>query len=382
MLSQIEVNKELQFIAYLIPVIIGFQLAIYFFYQYQKIRDENLPLNRVLLAFGSFILFIILGPLFIQISRNFIENGILYELISRLGWFLIFFSTTSVSFFIISKKFSTVINIKIAKILMVLNFIPMVILFLVPTLLSPLFIMSIFFVVLNGLYIIRFQLILIRKSVGSIKKKFRLFLFGAIVSLFALFFAALVGLGILPPIINEIIYFTGICELLIGFIIISLSVYNFPPFYEFEWRNNLLKLFIINQQNKRCLYSYDFIEKFEKKGTKGQNHPNNFDRLFSKGILGIDTIITTITGTKDKRINKIKKGDFHIFLEYGLQPSPITFVLVVKIDLISTHHLLKSIKSRFESFFKQILLNLDNLNEEHEQLFRSFDIIMNQILLQ
>lgn len=382
MLSQIEVNKELQFIAYLIPVIIGFQLAIYFFYQYQKIRDENLPLNRVLLAFGSFILFIILGPLFIQISRNFVEDGILYELLSRLGWFLVFFSTTSVSFFIISKKFSTVINIKIAKILMVLNFIPMVILFLVPTLLSPLFIMSIFFVVLNGLYIIRFQLILIRKSVGSIKKKFRLFLFGAIVSLFALFFAALVGLGILPPIINEIIYFTGICELLIGFIIISLSVYNFPPFYEFEWRNNLLKLFIINQQNKRCLYSYDFIEKFEKKGTKGQNHPNNFDRLFSKGILGIDTIITTITGTKDKRINKIKKGDFHIFLEYGLQPSPITFVLVVKIDLISTHHLLKSIKSRFESFFKQILLNLDNLNEEHEQLFRSFDIIMNQILLQ
>lgn len=382
MLSQIEVNKELQFIAYLIPVIIGFQLAIYFFYQYQKIRDENLPLNRVLLAFGSFILFIILGPLFIQISRNFIENGILYELISRLGWFLVFFSTMSVSFFIISKEFSTVINIKIAKILMVLNFISMVILFLVPSMLSPLFIMSIFFIVLNGLYIIRFQLILIRKSVGSIKKKFKLFLFGAIISLFALLFAALVGLGVLPPIINEIIYFTGICELLIGFIIISLSVYNFPPFYEFEWRNNLIKLFIINQKNKRCLYSYDFIGKFEKKSKKGQNHPNNFDRLFSKGILGIETIITTITGTKDKRINKIKKGDFHIFLEYGPQPSSITFVLVVKIDLISTHHLLKSIKSRFESFFKEILINLDNLNEEHEQLFRSFNIIMNQILQQ
>lgn len=380
MLSQIEINKELQFIAYLIPVIIGFQLSIYFFYQYQKIRDENLPLNRILLAFGSFILFIIIGPLFIQISRNFIENGILYEMVSRLGWFLIFFSTTSVSFFIITEEFSTVINLKIAKILMVLNFIPMAILFLVPTLASPLFIGSIFFVVLNGLYIIRFQLILIRKSVGSIKKKFRLFLFGAIISLFALFFAALVGLGSLPPIINEIIYFTGICELLIGFIIISLSVHNFPPFYEFEWRNNLIKLFIINQQNKNLLYSYDFIEKFEMKNKKNQNQPNNFDELFSKGILGVETIITTITGTKDKRINKIKKGNFHIFLDYGPQPFSITFVLVVKIDLISTHHLLKSIKSRFESFFKQILLNLDTLNEEHEQLFRSFDITMNQIL--
>jgi len=240
--------------------------------------------------------------------------------------------------------------------------------------------MSIFLVVLNGLYIIRFQLILIRKSVGSIKKKFRFFLFGAIISLFALFFAALVGLGILPPIINEIIYFTGICELLIGFIIISLSVHNFPPFYEFEWRNNLIKLFIITQQNKNLLYSYDFIEKFEMKNKKSQNHPNNIDELFSKGILGVGTIITTITGTKDKRINKIKKGNFHIFLDYGPQPFSITFVLVVKIDLISTHHLLKSIKSRFESFFKEILLNLDNFNEEHGQLFRSFDTIMNQIL--
>lgn len=380
MISQIEVSIELQFIAYLIPVIIGFQLAIYFFYQYQKIRDKNLPLNKILLAFGSFILFIILGPLLIQISRNFIDNGLLYELISRLGWFLVCFSTTTVSFFVITKDFSTIINIKHAKILMVLNFVPMVILFFVPSILSPLFISSISFVVLNGLYIIRFQIILIRKSVGIIKKKFKLFLLGAIISLFALFFAASVGLGSLPPIINEIIYYTGVCELLIGFIIISLSVHNFPPFYEFEWRNNLIKLFIINQLNKNCLYSYDFVEKFEKKSKKNKNNPNHFDELFSKGILGIDTIITTITGTKEKRINKIKKGDFHIFLDYGLQPFSIAFVLVVKIDLISTHHLLKSIKSRFESFFKEILLNLDKLNVEYEQLFRSFDIIMNQIL--
>ena len=59
MLSQIELGKELQFFAYLAPVLIGIQLAVYFFYQYRKIQDVTLPLNRVLLAFGSFILFII-----------------------------------------------------------------------------------------------------------------------------------------------------------------------------------------------------------------------------------------------------------------------------------------------------------------------------------
>ena len=91
MLSQIEISKELQFLAYLVPVIIGIQLALYFFFQYRKIQDITLPLNRVLLAFGSFVLFIILGPLLIQISRNFIEDRILYELFSRMGWFFAFF---------------------------------------------------------------------------------------------------------------------------------------------------------------------------------------------------------------------------------------------------------------------------------------------------
>ncbi len=380
MFSQIQIDKEIQFIAYLLPVMIGVQLAIYFFFQYQKTRDKNLPLNRILLAFGSFILFIILGPLLIQISRNFIENHILHEIVTRIGWFFSFFSTISVSFFIITKEFSTIINIKIARALMILNFVPIVILFLVPSLLSPFFISSIFFAILNGFYIIRFQIIMISKSVGSIKKKFKLFLFGTLISFFALIFAVFVGLGVLPSVINEIFYFTGICELGIGFIIISFSVYNFPPFYEFEWRNNLLKLFIIDQKNKNCLYSYDFIEKLKERNDQNQDLLYEFNKLFSKGILGIDTIIKTITDTKDKSINKIEKGESHIFLEYGQPPFSLTFVLIVKVDLISTHHLLKSIKSRFESFFKEILLNLNILNEESSQLFRSFDNIMNQIL--
>ncbi len=380
MISQIDIGIELQFITYLIPVIIGIQLAFYFFYQYYKIRDANLPLNRVLLAFGSFIFFMILGPLFIQFSRNFIENGVLYEIVSRIGWFLAFFSTISVSLFIIRKDFSIIINLQIAKILLILNLIPVIIVFIVPSMRSPIFIMSIIFVILNGLNILRFQVILIKRSIGIIKKKFKLFFIGAIISLFALIFAVLVGLGVLPPFINEIIYFIGVSELFIGFITISLSVHNFPPFYEFEWRENLLRLLIINQKNKNCLYSYSFIEKLGKKAISNKKYPVNYDELFSRGILGIDSIITTITRTKDQRINKIKQGDFHIFLDYGSDQPYLTYVLIVKMDLISTYHLLKSIRIRFESFFKEILLNLDELKEEHLQLFESFNINLNKIL--
>ncbi len=380
MLLQIEVGKELQFLAYLLPVIIGIQLAFYFFYQYRKIQDITLPLNRILLAFGSFIIFIIVGPLLIQISRNIFQEGFLYDFFLRMGWFFSFFSTISISGFIIRHDFSTIINLNIAKILMVLNLIPIIMVFIVPSINSPFFIASIIFVVLNGLYILRFQLILIKRSVGNIKNKFRFFFIGAVVSLFALFFAALVGLGILAPIINEIIYSIGVGELLIGFIIICFSVYNFPPFYEFEWRKNLLKLFIINEQTNSCLFSYDFIEIFNADSIKSQKRLNQYDKFFTKGILGIESVIKTITGTKNEKINKINQEGGHIFLEYGTSPPNILYILVVEKDLISTLHLLKSIRLKFETFFKEILLDLEHLMEEQEKIFSSFDKIINQIL--
>jgi len=380
MLTQIEIVKELQFLAYLIPVTMGIQLAFYFFHQYRKIQDVHLPLNRVLLAFGSFILFIVIGPLFIQIARNFIKNGFIYEIISRIGWSLAFVSTIMVSVFIIKKEFSMIINLKTAKILMILNLISVIVVFLIPSTRSPILTVCIFFVVLNGLYIIRFQLILINRSIGNIKKKFILFFIGAMISFIALIFAILVGLRSLPPIINEIIYFTGVGVLFIGFIIMYFSIYNFPPFYEFEWRENLFKLYIINQRDYSLLYHYNFIQEFEKNQETYQNLSNNRDLIFSRGIIGIESIITIITGIKNEKINKIKHGDYHIFLEYGANPSNITYVLVVKKDLISAHHLLKIIRTQFEVFYKEILLNLDNLKQEQKQLFESFEIIINRIL--
>ena len=375
MLGQIEYGKELQFLAYLVPVIMGIQLSIYFYIQYKKLEDEDLPLNIILLAFGSFILFIVIGPLFIQIARNFIVNESIYEIVYRIGWVLSFFSTIAFSRFIILKQFSLIINLKVAKTLLILNCIPIVCAFVLPSLLSPIFIGSIFFVVLNGLYIIRFQIILIQKSMGRIRTKIRFFFTGALISLIALVFAIIVGLRILPPIINEIVYFTGILILLMGFLIIYFSVYNFPPFYEFEWRENLIKLFIFNPKDFKSLYHLDLVQ-----NSHTNNYAENIDRLFSKGISGIEKLITTITNTKTERIDKIQQDDFLIMFEYGTVPISLIYVLIVKKDLISSNHLLKIIRIRFESFFKEILLNLDKIEEDQEKIFISFNNIMENIL--
>ena len=375
MLVQIEYGKELQFLAYLVPVIMGVQLTVYFYTQYKKLEDEDLPLNIILLAFGSFILFIVTGPLFIQIARNFIMNKSIYEIVYRIGWVLAFLSTISFSRFIIREEFSLIINLKVAKTLLILNFIPIFCVFISPSLLSPIFIGSIFFVVLNGLYIIRFQIILIQKSIGKIRTKIRFFLIGALISLVALVFATIVGLRVLPLIINEIVYFTGVLVLFIGFLIMYFSVYNFPPFYEFEWRENLIKLFIFNSNDFKTLYLLDLVQ-----NSRSNNHSENINEIFSKGISGIEKIITLITDTKTERINKIQQDDFLIMFEYGNVPLSLIYVFIVKKDLISSKHLLKIVRIRFESFFKEILLNLDNIDEDQEKLFNNFNNIMEKIL--
>jgi hypothetical protein len=209
---------------------------------------------------------------------------------------------------------------------------------------------------------------------------------GAFVSFPALGFAILVGIGVLPPVINEIIYFTGVGFLLIGFLIISFSVYEFPPFYEFEWRENLLKLFIINEKTQESIYYYDFDggfkDEIEKLETDNDLSHTDRIKLHSGGILGIESIITSLTNTKNDKINRIEQKDSIILLTYSSIVPYITYALMIKKDLLSSEHLLDSIKHQFEVFYHEILLNLDNLKGNQELLFGSFNVILRSILTQ
>jgi hypothetical protein len=49
---------------------------------------------------------------------------------------------------------------------------------------------------------------------------------------------------------------------------------------------------------------------------------------------------------------------------------------------MSLHHLLKTIKNHFELLFKEILLNLDQVKTSKQELFGSFDTIINIIMEQ
>jgi hypothetical protein len=388
MLSQFLPLQEIQVLFYLVPVIIAVQLAVYFFYQYRKLRDVNLKLNRILLSFGTFTLLLIFGALQINISRVLIEDPLLKEIVIRSGWCCALSSPIGFLYFINIKEFSELMNLKILKIFMILSLTPIVIVLVIPSTRSPIFLSSIFFTVLSAYYILSFQIKVIRRSIGLIRTKFIQFFFGELVSLSSLGIAVPVGLGVFPPGLNEIIYFFGVLVLFTGFLILFFSGYEFPPFYEFEYRENLSKLFIINQKDNTCLFYCDLAElvaqQTQKKKSDSAAPRGDSDQIFSGGIVGIESIITAITGTQTEKIDKIKREDAFILLEYGTIEPFITYALVVRKDLSSLRHLLQSIKRKFEFYYKDFLLNLNNFSEIKDQgrLFEDFKPIIKNILKQ
>jgi hypothetical protein len=99
------------------------------------------------------------------------------------------------------------------------------------------------------------------------------------------------------------------------------------------------------------------------------------------GIIGIDMVLSEITNTKGETINKIQRPDSLILLEYGSGiSSHIIYALIVKKDLKSNSYFLKLIRNQFESFYKEILKELDEFKGSEEQLFGSFDVLLENLL--
>ncbi|MFX0134572.1 MAG: hypothetical protein ACFFDN_13105, partial [Candidatus Hodarchaeota archaeon] len=316
-----------------------------------------------------------------NVSRNFVIDPNLRDFYSRVGWIFGFSAPIGFLSFIILEEFSSIMNLKIVKILTALSFIPIITVIVLPSTRSPIFIISIIFTLSGAYYILNFQIKLIKKSVGNIRKKILLFFIGEIISLTSLAFAIQVGLGILPPGLNELVYYIGVAILFTGFIVMFFSANDFPPFYEFEWKQNLLELFIIDQKDNSGLFYCNLTELLgSQKEIKSDIPKPHRDKLFTGGIAGIESIIARITDTKNEKIHKIKHEDSILLLDYGTKPLNITYALSVKKDIASHLHFLKFLKSNFESFYKEILLNLENLKEKQEQFFIGFTTVIENLV--
>ena len=375
MLFQLTAIQEIEFLLYLTAIILGFQLAIYFFYRYFKIRDERLPLNKIILSFGFFYSLLIAGAFILAINRFLISDPILKEIIYKIGYIPILLSPVAFLYFIEIEEFSRIINLKIGKLLMIISLIPVVIMIIFPVSLFFIILPVIGITLLGVIFILVFQIRLIGITKGNIRNRLIQIFLGDILIIGSLIFVLEITTSFFPSGIINILFFIGISLMISGLLFTSFGVYGFPAFYEFRWRDNLLRLFIINRKNNTVVYSRDFSQ------IRDEAYEKDYKKLFSGGITGIDSMLSAITDTEGEKINKIKQADSLILLEYGSDyASQITYSLVVREDLKSNRYFLRSIKNQFESFYKEILTGLDLLKGSEEQLFGSFDILLKNIL--
>ncbi|MHA1147978.1 MAG: hypothetical protein ACTSR8_07000 [Promethearchaeota archaeon] len=376
MLFQIKFIVEIQFIYYYAAVLLGIQISIYSIYLYFKNRDANLKLNRILLSFGAFTTLVLSGAFLLVINQLFELSRDTEKLFANLGFAQILLAPIGFIIFIIHKDFSKIVNNKLASIFSSLNLIPIIAVFIFSAN-SLLFQVTLIFMILNSFYIIFVQIRLIKISMGKIKTRLIQFFIGEILGLVALVFAAQITFNIIS-IPKEIIFFIGTTILIIGFLIIFMSVYNFPPFYEFEWRENLLRFIVFSLKYNLVLYFREFNNERDK-------NVDVVKEVYSKELVGLDEITAKIIADQEAQLNLIRHGDFLLLLERNLlDPNPIAYVLVVKKDLSTYRAFIKILREEFETFFKEVLMSFEeiefNKNKQSIIIFQSFNQKMKEIL--
>ncbi len=379
MISQYSPIVEIQFLVYVIPVILGVELGLYFFYQYKKSRSTKLPLNRILLSYGWFTLFVVNGAFFLVVNR--LAFNATNELFAQIGFSAIFLAPIGFMAFILIKESRKLVNLKLAWIITIASFTPLLLLFLLGSK-NRIFMASISITALNAISVITYQVRMIRASMGDIHRRLVQLFTGEILALLALGFAFIVVFASNIGAPTEPFFFTGVSFLITGLLIMFYASADFPPFYEFDWKSNLLKLFIIDPAKNQFLYVRDFLQK-AKPAPGDAERDKVRDDLFSGAISGIEQMLDTISTSSKQRLSEIDQGGSIILLEYSSEGlPPITYALVVTKNLSSLRHFCRAVKTQFESFFPGLLKNLESVVKAGSpgRAFQSFDIVMNSML--
>ena len=366
----------------IILVIAGYQISIYFLYLYLKFKKEKLYLNKVLLSFSSFFGLGLTGIFLRNINRFFIYDHQEKLLFLKITNFIFILAIFFFLLFITSKSFNEIINSKLTKIVCCINIIPLIsILLFQPGSYILYYLISIVFI--GIIYMFFFQVKLIKRSTKKIKIRLLLIFIGEIIIGGAMFIGGELFMNIFFSGIGEAFLIGLIALSIIALMIIFLGVFNFPPFLEFEWRNYLLSLFIVNQKKFEIIYQFNFnyIQDELKDILRDSSDLGKDKVFFSRGIFGINDIISGITNINEGGIEKIRQGEITILLNQGDDPlSFIVYGLLIRKELISYEYLLKTIKNQFQETYKNILRHIDVVGGEGEKIFKSFDKIIEKII--
>ena len=365
--------REVYLPAMIFSIILDYQLAIYFLYLYRKHRKDKIGLNKFLLMFSNLFGIGATSYLFLVIGSFYTQNNYLAELFIRIGISLLQGGILVVLLILLSKPFLTLINSRVVKILSVVSVISIIyllFLYVKPIGMFP----SILIGLIGGVYFLYIQIKLVKLTSGTVHSRLLMTLIGEVIFLIGMFFGS--GLPNIPALfgVRDIFYFVGSYVVNIGLLTIIYGTFKFPGVLEFNWKNNLVKLYIIDARNLFELYSYDFSN-IKKLALKGNNPINSI------GVVGISDVFDEITKTYKNRVKIIKYGNFSILLEYEEDPkSQFLFVLFVEKNMKSLQLFLNKVKTQFLNSYRGLLVNFEIVDRFRETIFSGFDVILQNIL--
>lgn len=373
--------REVYLPAMIFSIILDYQLAIYFLYLYGKHRKDKIGLNKFLLILSNLFGIGATSYLFLIIGSFYIHNSYLAELYIRIGVFLLQGGILVALLILLSKPFLTLINSRVVKIVSVFSGISMIYLLFLYVKSIGLF-PSILIGLIGGGYFLYFQTKLVKLTSGTEHSRLLITLIGEIIFLTGMFIGSGLSNIYLLFEVRDIFYFIGSYVVNLGLLVIFYGTFKFPGVLEFNWKNNLLKLYIIDARNLFELYSYDF-SKIRILADEPETHHNNEEDhpINSIGVVGISDVFDEITKTYQNRVKIIKYGNFSILLEYEEDPkSQFLFVLFVDKNMKSLQLFLKKVKTQFLSSYSGLLGNFGMVDRFRETIFSGFDVILQNIL--
>jgi len=373
--------REVYLPAMIFSIILDFQLAIYFLYLYYKHRKDKIGLNKFLLAFSNLFGIGATSYLFLVIGSFYLNEGYLTELFIRIGVALLQGGILAVLLNLLSKPFHTLINLRVVKIISVFSGVSIIYLlffYVKPIGLMP----SISIGFIGGAYFLYFQTKLVKLTSGTVHSRLFITLIGENIFLIGMFFGSVLPNMPISLDLSAIFYLIGSYIVNIGLMVIFYGTFKFPGVLEFNWKNNLLKLYVIDSRNLFELYSYDFNKIKNLAGEpESQFHNEVKNSINSIGVVGISDVFDEITKTYQNRVKTIKYGKFNILLEYEEDPySQFLFVLFVDKNMKSLQLFLKKVKNQFLISYKSLLDNYDMVDRFRGTIFSNFDLVLQKIL--
>lgn len=365
----------------IIAILVGFQTAIYFLYIYYKVKDEKLELNKILLAYGVLFIISLISIGIRTVNSYYNQDPELYVILIQVSNFPLLFSLEVYLLIISTKGFEKLTKPNITRTFIILLVVPIIMNFTLGPYSEVYLITLIIIAPATMTYLLILQIKLLKLSAGNMRKKLIVITCG----LFLIFFAvSLGGYSISEVVLGDYYHLNKLIStplLVAGFTMVFLGIYRFPGLLEFDWKDNLKQLFIIDNQRYKLLYSINIENLINGDlNAEGQNSEDK-ETFFSKGLLGIEEIISTITNTSDKKIKQITHRDFFLLLNHGSEEySSMTYSLVVNKDMESLRYFLKYIKQEFENNFKSILINIEDIEGSEKKIFSGFDDILKNMI--